>query len=134
MELKLAVHGAPNRLLKDAIRALGANKTPKAIDHVGQHFTMDSPTFLFNPLLNNNIACEVLLSLPARPVAYTYCSISSGGPQCTTYRILGVSIPIPNVIIAMTIRRGRGRGRGDNGCVNTFKTWSLIDACVALVK
>ena len=78
-----------NRVCKDALRGLGANKTPKAIQRVGKCVGVLK-------------SMEGWPSLPARPVACIYASTSSGGPTWIIWRMSGQSMPSPKATVAIT--------------------------------
>ena len=65
---------------------------------------MDSSTAMPGRWVKYKIAYESSPSLPARPVSWTYCSISPAGPQWITRRTFGQSSPIPKATVATTTR------------------------------
>ena len=67
-------------------------------------------------------------SRPARPVSCRYSSIFSEGPQWMMHLTFGQSRPIPNAIVAMTIRNR------ELGSINDFKILSLISGRLQAVN
>ena len=52
----------------------------------------------------NSTAYERLPSRPARPASWKYASMELGMSMCMTVRTSGLSMPMPNALVATTTR------------------------------